>query len=145
MTPPTQSYESHAKLVPGFHYVLSPIMLGTSVYFIFQAIRDFSTESAMFALFVVGVNLIGFYARGFPLGVQDRVIRLEEQLRMERLLPDDLRARAAEISTDQLIGLRFASDEELPDLVRQVLDGGITDRKAIKKAVKNWRADNQRI
>jgi hypothetical protein len=70
---------------------------------------------------------------------------LEERLRMETLLPDDLRPRIGEFTTGQLIGLRFASDEELPDLARRVLDEGLTDRKAIKQAVKSWRADHQRI
>jgi hypothetical protein len=81
----------------------------------------------------------------FPLGVQDRVIRLEERMRMELLLPDDLKGRIEEISTAQLIGLRFASDEELADLVRRVLDEGITDRQVIKKSIGSWRADHQRI
>ncbi|MEJ2203706.1 MAG: DUF6526 family protein [Gemmatimonadota bacterium] len=89
--------------------------------------------------------LVSYYARTFALGVQDRLIRLEERLRMERLLPDDLRARIGEFSTEQLVGLRFASDDELPELARRVLAEGITDRKVIKKSVGNWRADHQRI
>ncbi len=64
---------------------------------------------------------------------------------MERLLPDDLKGRIGEIDTEHLIGLRFASDEELADLVRRVLDGELADRKAVKAAVKRWRADHQRI
>ena len=64
---------------------------------------------------------------------------------MERLLPDDMKARIGDFSTAQLVGLRFASDDELPDLARRVLDEGMTDRKAVKGAVKNWRADDQRI
>jgi len=72
-------------------------------------------------------------------------LRLEERLRMERLLPDDLKGRIEDLTTDQLIGLRFASDAELSDLVRRVLDGELTERKAIKQAVKDWRADHQRI
>jgi hypothetical protein len=79
------------------------------------------------------------------MGVQDRVIRLEERLRMETILPEDLRPRIGELTTEQLIGLRFASDEELPELARRVLDGELTDRKSIKQAVKSWRADHQRI
>jgi hypothetical protein len=96
-------------------------------------------------LFSVGVIIIALYARVFPLGVQDRVIRLEEQLRMQRLLPEDLKARIPEFTANQLVGLRFASDQDLPGLARRVLDEGITDRKVIKQAIKNWRADHQRI
>ena len=89
--------------------------------------------------------MAAFFARVFPLGVQDRVIRLEERMRMERLFADDLKSRIGEVTTEQMIGLRFASDAELADLVRKVLDEGISDRKTIKQSVKNWRADNQRV
>ena len=64
---------------------------------------------------------------------------------MEQLLPEDLQQRISEFTTSQLIGLRFASDDELPDLARRVLNEGISDRKDIKKAVANWRVDDQRI
>ncbi len=73
------------------------------------------------------------------------MIRLEERLRMEEVLPEDLKGRIGEFTTEQLIALRFASDEELPELARRVLDEGISDRKDIKKAVTSWRADHQRI
>jgi hypothetical protein len=96
-------------------------------------------------LLAVGLILVAWFVRAFPLGVQDRVIRLEERLRLERLLPGDLKARIGDFTTNQLVGLRFASDEELPGLARRVLDEGISDRKTIKQAVKNWRADYQRI
>jgi hypothetical protein len=78
-------------------------------------------------------------------GVQDRVIRLEERLRMERVLPAELRPRISELTTKQLVSLRFASDEELPELVRRVLGGELAERNDIKRAVRNWRADHQRI
>ena len=84
-------------------------------------------------------------SRLFPLGVQDRVIRLEERMRLERLLSDNQRGRIMEFTTEQLIALRFASDEELAELAAQVLERGMADRKEIKQAVKVWRADNQRI
>lgn len=90
-------------------------------------------------------SFIYWYTRAFPIGVQDRVIRLEERLRMERLLPADLKPRIGDFSTDQLIALRFASDAELPDLARRVLEEDMTDRDAIKRAVKGWRPDHQRI
>ena len=89
--------------------------------------------------------VLAFLARIFALGVQDRVIRLEERLRFERLLPDDLKPRIGEFTIDQLVSLRFASDAELPALARTVLDGKVNSRKAIKKMVQNWRADYQRV
>jgi hypothetical protein len=84
------------------------------------------------------------YARLFALTVQDRVIRLEEQLRYQRLFPEDLKARIPEFTRDQFVSLRFASDAELPALARKVLTDNLTDRKAIKKLVQNWRADHFR-
>jgi hypothetical protein len=146
MSETPQSFESHAKIVRGYHGVATALLVLPTLYFLFLAIRDFySAERLAVFLFSVGVILAAFYARLFPLGVQDRVIRLEERMRMERLLPGDLKARIPEFTTPQLIGLRFASDEELPELARRVLDEGIIDRKVIKQAVKNWRADDQRI
>jgi hypothetical protein len=86
--------------------------------------------------------LMGFLlARMFALSVQNRVIRLEERLRCERLLPQDLQARIVEFEPGQLISLRFACDAELPALARKVLDEKMKDRKAIKQQIKNWRAD----
>ena len=79
------------------------------------------------------------------LKVQDRVIRLEERMRYERLLTEDLKPRIGEFTISQLVSLRFASDGELPALARKVLDGKVNDRKAIKQMVQNWRADYQRI
>ncbi len=145
MSEPVQSFESHAKIVPGYHRWTTALLVLPTLYFMYLAIMDFSVERVVFFLFCVGVILTALYARVFPLGVQDRVIRLEERLRMERALPQDLRQRIHEFTTDQLVALRFASDEELPDLARKVLDDGLQDRNDIKRAVKGWRADHQRI
>jgi hypothetical protein len=132
-------------MVPLFHYVAFGILminLGWSGRALF---RDLSVDNGVTFLLAVGLILVAWFVRAFPLGVQDRVIRLEERLRLERLLPGDLKARIGDFTTNQLVGLRFASDEELPGLARRVLDEGISDRKTIKQAVKNWRADHQRI
>jgi len=145
MSNPAQNYENHAKFVPAFHYVMAPLLMASVLYFGYRAATAFSVENLMFLLFSVGTFIASFEARLFPLGVQDRVIRLEERMRMERLFPDDMKARIGDFSNAQMVGLRFASDEELPDLARRVLDEGMTDRKAVKQAVKNWRADHQRI
>jgi hypothetical protein len=140
-----QTFENHAKMVPGYHYVTAAILLFLLAWSIWQLIQGPTASSVVGFLLVTALILVSYYARTFALGVQDRLIRLEERLRMERLLPDDLRARIGEFSTEQLVGLRFASDEELPDLARRVLAEGIADRKVIKKSVGNWRADHQRI
>jgi hypothetical protein len=93
----------------------------------------------------VALLLLALLARLFALGVQDRVIRLEERMRYERLLPHDLSPRINEFTINQLASLRFASDAELPALARKVLDGKMNERKVIKQMVQNWRADYQRI
>lgn len=145
MSDTQQSFQSHAMMVPAYHYVGTMLLIIPTVYFLFVAATSFSVANLMTALFAVGLVIIALFARLFPLGVQDRVIRLEERMRMERILPDDLRARISEVKTDHLIGLRFAPDDELTELTRRVLAGELADRKSIKQAVKSWRADNQRI
>ena len=145
MSAKPQSYANHAKFVPAYHYVLFVLLLTLLITAVAGLIRDFGWPSVLGVVLAVALTMTALFARIFALGVQDRVIRLEEQLRMVRVLPDDLKARIDEITTEQIIGLRFASDDELPDLVRRVLDEGISDRKTIKQSVKTWRADNERI
>ena len=145
MSDTPQSFENHAKLVPAYHGWTTAFLVLPTLYFLFLAATDSSVERIAVLIFSVGVIMAALFARLFPLGVQDRLIRLEEQLRMQRLLPDDLKGRITEFTAKQMVGLRFASDEELPALARRVLGEGITDNKVIKQAVKNWRADHQRI
>lgn len=145
MSDKPQSYANHAKLVPVFHFVGSPLLLILLGWATWRVVKGPSVDSVMALVLVVVLALAYFYGRIFAMGVQDRVIRLEERLRLERLLDADLKPRILEFTTEQLIGLRFASDEELPALARRVLAEGIADRRTIKLAVKSWRADHQRI
>ena len=145
MSGKAQSFEHHAKMVPAYHYWMSLFLLVPTVYFGYLTVTAYSVGALMTFSFAIGVVMAALFARVFPLGVQDRVIRLEERLRMERVLPDDMKGQIESISTDSLIGLRFASDEELVALVRRVIDGELTDRKSIKQAVRTWRPDSQRI
>lgn len=144
MSQPAQSFANHAKMVPLYHFWTTLFLVAPTFYFAWEAVTDFSWDAVMIAVFAIGVVLAAFFARAFPLGVQDRVIRLEERIRMQSL-PEDLRARIDDIPTDLVIGLRFASDDELEGLVRRVLDGELSDRKSVKAAVRSWRADHQRI
>lgn len=139
--PHGQSFENHARLVPGFHFVTFGILVLNLAGAVYRLIRAFSGEALLGAALAFALILLFFYARIFALTVQDRVIRLEERLRMERLLPDDLKARVGEFSPGQLVALRFASDAELAGLARRVLDEKIEDRKAIKRMVQTWRPD----
>jgi Family of unknown function (DUF6526) len=137
-----QNFTNHAKTVPAFHFFVLPVLLlnvGWSVYR--WKVSLWSIDGAVWVLTSVAI-LMGFLlARMFALSVQDRVIRMEERLRCERLLPQDLQPRIVELEPGQLISLRFASDAELPALARKVLDEKIKDRKAIKQQIKHWRPD----
>ena len=144
-----QTFANHTKLVPLFHYVVLPIFLINLILAIYRMATGFSFETAWGAVVAnhtaCALILIGFFVRVFALGAQDRVIRLEERLRMHGLLPDDLKPRINDFTMDQLAALRFASDDELPALARKVVDDSIGDRKTIKQLVVSWRADYQRL
>jgi hypothetical protein len=140
-----QNFANHAKYVPAFHFFVLPALslnVGWSIYRWKTSL--WSVDGAILVLTSVAL-LVGFlFARLFALTVQDRVIRLEERQRCERLLPLDLQARIVEFAPGQLVSLRFASDAELPALARKVLDEKLEDRKAIKQLVKSWRPDDLR-
>jgi len=137
----TQNFENHAKFVPGFHIGVLGIFGVNLVASAMRLVREFTGDHVIGLLTAIALLLCAFYARIFALTVQDRVIRLEMRLRMERLLAADLRPRIGEFSVGQLVALRFASDAELPELARKVLDGKIEDRKAIKQMVRDCQAD----
>ncbi len=135
---------NHAKFHPPFHFVLAPIMLISLVLAVWNAISNPTLLSIWNVVFVAGLVIAMFLTRIYPLKVQDRVIRLEERLRLSILLPENLRTRIHELSEDQLVGLRFASDEEIVELVGKTLVSNWT-RKEIKANIKKWRADYWRV
>ena len=139
-----QSYANHAKWVPLFHYVAVPLLLLNLVISLAGLLDGITLETLNRAGVAVALVLVGLFSRVNALKAQDRVIRLEERLRMERLLPNDLKPRIDDVSTAQCVALRFASDEELPALTRLALDEK-ADQKTIKQAIKSWRADHQRV
>jgi hypothetical protein len=112
---------------------------------LYRGVTGVSIDTAIAAALAFSLVVLALFARTFALGAQDRVIRLEERLRMHGLMPDELKPRIDEFTTDQLVALRFASDEELPGLGQKVLDEGIGDRKTIKEMIVTWRADYQRL
>ena len=142
---PPQNFANHRKFVRGFHLVALPILLINVIYSGYVAATSFSVDSVIGLLVAVALILVAFFARIFALGAQDRVIRLEERLRLRDLLPPDQKDTIDKLTTAQLIGLRFASDGEVGDLVAAVTAEDIQDREEIKKRVKNWRADHQRV
>ena len=140
-----QTYANHSRRPPLLFLAGCYLSTAATAGIGYLLVVDFSAGTL--ALFVVAAcTAIGLlYARRFSTGVQDRVIRLEEHLRLERTLPDELKGEIGRLTTDHLIGLRFASDAELAGLVRRVLAGELTDRKSIKQAIQDWRADHERV
>jgi len=136
-----QNFENHSRLVPPYHMFVIPIFLINFIWRLVQLKDGISFASIMNVLLAIAFVILVLYARLFTLTVQDRVIRLEMRLRLERLLPADLRSRIPEFTVAQLISLRFAGDEEMTVLARQVLDEKLNDRKSIKRRIKNWQAD----
>jgi hypothetical protein len=140
-----QSFKNHTRFVPAFHFFVLPVLVinfGTQVYW---WIKLGFAPLQFFTVLLAAALLLGIlYGRLFALSVQDRLIRLEEQLRYERVLPEELRWRADELTVGQFVSLRFASDDELPLLMRKVLDEKLAERKAIKQLIKNWKPDNLR-
>ena len=143
--PQPQNYANHARRPPLLFLAGALLSTAATIGVGILLVVDFS--AATLALFVVAActPIALLFARRFSTGVQDRVIRLEERLRLERILPDELKGEIGQLATDQLIALRFASDAELAGLVRRVLTGELTSRDSIKQAVQDWRADHQRI
>ena len=140
-----QNFTNHVRFVPLYHFFALPMLVvnfGWSIYRWIAA--GFSIGGLEWVLTSAALFFGVLYARLFALSVQDRVIRLEERLRYERVLPEELRWRADELTVDQFVSLRFASDEELEKLMQKVLDGKLTERKAIKQLIKNWRPDSLR-
>ncbi len=145
MSDQPQNFATHRRFVPLYHFFTLPVLLVNLVYWVIPVFSSFSFGSILAALVAVALFILAFLARVFAGSVQDRVIRLEERLRLERLLPDDLKRYTDEFSMRQLVGLRFASDEEVASLAKKVLDDKIEKEDDIKRQIKTWRPDFQRI
>jgi hypothetical protein len=135
-----QTLANHGKFDPLFHFFLAPVLLAcfiASIVFLFHGVTAFRI---WFAVFALAGFLLAFKTRAYALKIQDRVIRLEERLRLMALLPESLRPRISDLTEQQLIALRFAADAEVPSLVEKILRENL-EPKAIKKAIQNWRPD----
>ena len=146
-----QTLANHARLDPPFHFFVLPVFaLGLVLtlihFFAHLSESDFKENFHAFLLVVLAVALLtlAFKVRLYSLKVQDRVIRLEERLRLMQLVNEPLRSRIPELTEDQLCGLRFASDAEVAKLAERALNEKLS-RKEIKKAIQNWRPDYWRV
>ena len=136
-----QTYKNHPRLLPAFHFFVLPVMLLNLLNEVRRAWRNPSEGSLFLVVVAAALFTLAFLSRSQALTVQDRVIRLEMRLRLRQVLPPELQARIHDLTHRQLVALRFASDAELPVLVREILDGKLTTGKEIKLRVKNWQSD----
>lgn len=145
MPPEDQNYSSHRRFHPLFHFFAFPILAGNFLFHLYLLWRNQSLIMLWSCFVAAALVATVFLARYYSLRQQDRIIRLEERLRLQTLLPEDLRSRVNELRTAQLIGLRFCSDDELADAARAVLAGEVKSQDEIKRRVRQWRADHHRI
>ncbi len=139
-----QTYANHARLDPGFHFLLIPLALIAVVVSIVYLVRQPGWGASLGVVLAIALFLAAFTTRTYALKVQDRVIRLEERLRLTLLLPESARPRIKELTEGQLIALRFASDDELPALAMRAVQEKLT-KKQIKAAIESWRPDIFRV
>ena len=139
--PRPQNFANHRRIVPLYHLGVFGVLAINLIWRLVALVRWTSWTALLDLLVAVALLGLFFYARIFALTVQDRIIRLEMRLRLKEILPADLKVRVGELTPVQLIGLRFASDAEMPDLVREVLTNNIGNRDEIKRRVKDWVPD----
>lgn len=139
-----QSFANHTRFDPPFHFFVLPVFAITVIIAIVHLVMHPSLHAAWLVVFSIAAATAVFKIRIYALKVQDRVIRLEERLRMAILLDKPLRARIVELTESQLVGLRFASDAELPALAARALSENLS-RADIKKAITQWRPDYWRV
>jgi hypothetical protein len=142
---PAQTYANHKRIDAPYFYFFAPAVLLGAVCAVIAFIKAPGWSAASLLLLHIGVMGVFLRARSYPIVVQNRLVRLEMRLRLERVLPDELKGRIGELALGQLIALRFASDAELPDLTRRVLDEGISKADDIKKLVRDWQPDFLRV
>lgn len=141
----TQNYQNHIRFHPIFHFVFAPLALIHLIYAAVRLYQEPSYDRLFYVVLAISVVAAMTFARLNALKIQDRIVRLEEDVRYRRILPPELAMQAARLTDAQIIALRFASDAELPDLVTRTLNNEFARTGDIKKAVKNWRGDYLRV
>jgi hypothetical protein len=140
-----QSIANHTRWHAPFHFFILPVMLINVIWFIVLFVKAPGLTSGWWIVVSLALLLLTFLVRLNPLKAQDRIIRLEEQLRYRQVLSPALLPRTSALGPGQIIALRFAGDDELEELVSAVLAGRLTKSIEIKKAIKNWRGDTFRV
>jgi hypothetical protein len=139
-----QSLKSHARFDPPYHFFLTIVSIASIAIAVIYAVHHPSFNSVWLVVVALAALVALFLMRSYPLKVQDRVIRLEERLRLQALAPVEWHTQIYRLTEDQLIALRFAADDEVVELAKQALEHNL-NRKQIKERIKSWRADTWRV
>ncbi|MGB8028985.1 MAG: DUF6526 family protein [Terracidiphilus sp.] len=139
-----QSLKHHARFDPPYHFFLTFVSIASIVIAVIYCVHHFCFYSVWLVVLALAAFVALFRMRQYPLKVQDRVIRLEERLRLQALAPAEWHTQIYRLTEDQLIGLRFAADDEVVELAKQALEHNL-NRKQIKERIKSWRPDNWRV
>jgi Family of unknown function (DUF6526) len=139
-----QSFKNHGRLDPPYHLVLSAVLAVNLFIVLCYTVKNLNYFTEWLVVLSIAAFIPTLKLRTYPLKVQDRVIRLEERLRLQALAPAEWHAQIYRLSEDQLIALRFAADDEVVALAKQALEENLT-RKQIKERIKSWRPDEWRV
>jgi hypothetical protein len=140
-----QTFATHRRFIPAFHFFVLPVLYINVVVVGYFLVRYPNLVNFWRLLVAIALATGMSWLRFMPLRAQDRIIRLEERARLERVLPTDMRGRIGELTPSQLIAIRFAEDEEVADLTRRTLNGELKTPGEIKRAIRNWRSDHLRV
>ena len=139
-----QSFKSHARFDPPYHFVTAAVLAVNLFIVLCFTWKYHNLFTFWMCILSIAIWIPLIKLRSYPLKVQDRVIRLEERLRLQALAPAEWHAQIYRLTEDQLIALRFASDDEVVELAKQALEHNL-DRKQIKERIKVWRPDYYRV
>ena len=139
-----QTFKSHRRYIPAYHFFALPVLILNVVAQVLYFLKWRTPYKLFMIVVAIALVVVAFAVRGMVARVQDRVIRLEERMRLANLLPIEMHAGINDLTAAQLVGLRFASDVEVAALAQRCMNGELTKRDQIKKEIKNWRPDNLR-
>ena len=140
-----QTYANHTRWQPTFHFFVVPVMVINLIWSIVQVVMTPGWNSGRWVVVSLALVVLTFLVRLNPLKAQDRIIRLEEKLRYQQVLSPDLLRQTSTLRPGQIVALRFASDDELEELLSAAVAGKLPEPAQIKKAIKNWRSDTFRV
>ena len=140
-----QTYANHTRWQPTFHFFVVPVMVINLIWSIVQFVMTPGWNSGRWVVVSLALVVLTFLVRLNPLKAQDRIIRLEEKLRYQQVLSPDLLRQTSTLWPGQIVALRFASDDELEELLSAAVAGKLPEPAQIKKAIKNWRSDTFRV